>query len=367
MNNLKKILIFGMGDNLGGVESVIYNYYTHFNKRKIHADFLTNCEKMVHEDEIIAAGSKVYKITQRSKNYFQYRKDLKDFFDKHGHEYDTIWVNICLLSNIDYLKYAKKYGIKKRIIHCHNSKNMGSFINGICHNFNKLFISRYATDFWTCSHEASKFFFSKKIMNSSKYLLINNAIDYDKYKYNKSVRNKIRNKMNWDNKVVIGNVGRLHFQKNQEFAIKVFKELNKKIPNSVFVIVGDGPDGDKLKQLVNELKLGDKVEFLGMRNDIPELLQAMDIFLFPSLFEGLSIALIEAQASGILIATSNNVSAETKMSDNIHFWSLDMTASEWAKLILKEYKSYNREKAINDIINKGFDIKQEAKKIEDII
>lgn len=363
---MKKILIFGMGDNLGGVESVIYNYYSHFDTKKIHADFLTNCDHMVHEDDIKANGSKVYKICSRHNNFFQYRKDINDFFSKHGKEYDAIWVNLCLLSNIDYLKLAKKYGIKKRIIHCHNSKNMGSMLNGIMHKFNKLFIARYATDYWTCSHEASNFFYSNKMIKSSKYLLINNAIDYDKYKYNEKTRNKVRKDMKWDGKVIVGNIGRLHFQKNQEFAIKVFEELNKKISNSLLVLVGDGPDSESLKQMVHTLDLDDKVAFLGMRNDIDQLLQAMDIFLFPSLFEGLSIALVEAQASGILITTSNNVSNETNMSSNIYFWDLGLSASEWADKISKLFKTYDRKKASNDIKTRGFDIRVEAKKIEDL-
>lgn len=360
---MKKVLVFGMTDNPGGVESVIMNYYRHFDRNKIKLDFLCNTENVAYEDEIKNMGGKIYKITARSKNYKKYRQEINTFFKNHAKEYNAIWVNVCSLANIDYLKYAKKYNIPKRIIHCHNSQNMDSFLRGLLHRFNKLFINKYATDFWTCSKEASSWFYSDKIINSDKYLLINNAIDCDKYAYDKNKRDKIRKKFKIENKVVFGNVGRLHFQKNQEFALKVFSEYLKINKDAIFLLVGDGEDKEKLEKLCVQYNISDKVKFLGVRNDIPELLQAMDIFLFPSLFEGFALSLIEAQASKIMIFTSTNVKKEIKMSDSLYFIDLG-NEKQWAKEIAKKYKNYDRDKNKIYIKEKGFDIKENAKKIE---
>ena len=352
-----------MTDNPGGVESVIMNYYRHFDRNNIKLDFLCNTEDVAYEDEIKNMGGKIYKITARSKNYKKYRQEINTFFKSHAKEYNAIWVNICSLANIDYLKYAKKYNIPKRIIHCHNSQNMDSFLRGLLHRFNKIFINRYATDFWTCSKEASSWFYGDKIINSDKYLLINNAIDCDKYAYDKNKRDKIRKKFKIENKVVFGNVGRLHFQKNQEFALKVFSEYLKINKDATFLLVGDGEDKEKLEKLCVQYNISDKVKFLGVRNDIPELLQAMDIFLFPSVFEGFGLSLIEAQACKLIVFTSTNVPIETKMSDNIYYLKLG-NEKEWAKEIAKKYKNYNREKNKIYIKEKEFDIKENAKKIE---
>ena len=160
-----KILVFGITQNPGGVESVIMNYYQKLNKNKIQFDFLCNTLEVAYEKEILKLGGKIYRITARSENAKKYKKELEDFYKKHAHEYNAIWVNVCSLANIDYLKMAKKYNIKYRIIHSHNSENMDSKLRGILHKINKKLIKKYATDYWACSEEAGKWFFNKKIMH----------------------------------------------------------------------------------------------------------------------------------------------------------------------------------------------------------
>ena len=132
---LKKILVFGITDKPGGVESVIMNYYRNMDRSKLQFDFLCNTDVVAYEDEIKNLGGNIYRITARSKNLFKYRKELKEFFKKNHEKYDTVWVNICSLANIDYLKMARKYKIKNRIIHCHNSQNMDSKLRGLLHKF----------------------------------------------------------------------------------------------------------------------------------------------------------------------------------------------------------------------------------------
>lgn len=146
----KKVLVFGMTDNPGGMESCVMNYYRNIDLDKVQFDFLCNWEQMVYADEVMKNGSKIYTIPQRSKDYKAYKKAMDSFFEKHAGEYDVFWYNTCTLTNIDYLVYAKRYGIKKRIIHAHNSGNETTLLRGIFHYLNKARIGIYATDFWSC-------------------------------------------------------------------------------------------------------------------------------------------------------------------------------------------------------------------------
>lgn len=200
---LKKILVFGITENPGGVESVIMNYYRNIDREKVHFDFLCNSEVVSYEDEILSLGGKIFKVTARSKDYKKYKEDMKSFFENNAKEYSAIWVNVCSLANIDYLKYAKRYGIKRRIIHSHNSRNMDSFLREMLHRLNKLIINEYATDFWACSEDAGKWFYCRSIRNSNKFLIVNNAIDLEKYKYNPRIREEYRAKMGLQDKFVV--------------------------------------------------------------------------------------------------------------------------------------------------------------------
>ncbi len=367
-NNIKKVLVFGITDKKGGVESVIMNYYRNIDRDKIQFDFLCNTEIVAYEDEINSLGGKIYRISARKNGLMQYKKDMKKFFKEHAKEYSSIWVNISSLANIDYLKYAKKYGISKRIIHSHNSQNMDSFLRGLLHKWNKLFIKYYATDFWSCSKEASTWFYSKKIIESDKYKLINNAIDIEKFRFNEETRERIRKELNIPmESLVIGNVGRFHFQKNHPFIINVFNEISKKDENARLILVGIGEDEEKIKEMVAELKLKDKVLFLGQVNNVNEIMQAMDVLLFPSKFEGLSVTLVEAQASGIPIVCSKNCSSDSKMSDNFYQLSLEESYDNWADFILKVDKENKNNENIELLRKKGFDIKNEAEKLQKIL
>lgn len=362
-----KALVFGITENPGGVESVIMNYYRHIDREKVQFDFLCNTEVVAYEDEILSLGGKVYRITARSKDREKYTKDMTEFFEKHAKEYSAIWVNVCSLANIDYLKYAKKYKIEKRIIHSHNSKNMDSFLRGMLHRFNKFFIESYATDFWTCSEKAGKWFYYRAIRKGNKYQVINNAIDTESYKYNEKVRKEVRKKLGIENKFVVGNVGRLHFQKNQIFLLDIFKEICEKNKDAYLLICGQGEEEEKLKSRAKELQIEDKVNFLGVIDNVEEVLQAMDALVMPSLFEGLAVILLEAQAASLKVFASKKVIPKlVKMSNDFEFISLEKDAEEWAEIIVNECndKKDKREDRRNTIRKMGFDIEIEAKKMQ---
>lgn len=362
---MKKVLVFGITDLPGGIESVIMNYFRNIDRSKIQFDFLCNTEKVAYEEEIKELGGTIYRITARSKNYKKYKKEMKDFFENHSKEYSTIWVNVCSLANIDYLKYAKKYGIKYRIIHCHNSQNMDSFLRGLLHRWNRLLINKYATDFWSCSDDASKWFFNKKIIESNKYVLVKNAIDLEKFKFDEQIKKEYREKLNVGNNLVIGHVGRFHFQKNHKFIIKIFNDIVKQNSNAILMLVGIGEDLEEIKKMVSDLGISDKVLFLGARKDVDKLLQTMDVFLFPSLFEGLPVSLLEAQANGLtIIASEEGVPKEAKIVSNFEYISLKKESSFWANSILNIDKENKSEENIKKLRDSGFDIKVEKEKIE---
>jgi len=222
---MKKVLVFGMTENPGGIESVVMNYYRHIDRNVIQFDFLCNCSSIAYEDEIKFLGGKIYYITARKVNYFKFKAELKNFMQKHETEYSAIWVNVCSLINIDYLISAKKYRIPKRIIHCHNSSNDGGIIKFCIHQFNKKRLTRYATHFWSCSEDASPWFFDERIRQSANYKVIINGIDVQKYSSNQAIREQYREKLEIKDKVVIGHVGRFHFQKNHRLLIEWFRLL----------------------------------------------------------------------------------------------------------------------------------------------
>ena len=364
---MKKILVFGITENPGGVESVIMNYYRNIDRNKIQFDFLCNTDVVAYEKEIVDLGGKIYRITARSKDRIKYKKDMKSFFQEHGKDYSAIWVNVCSLANIDYLKYAKKYGIKKRIIHAHNSQNMDSFLRGVLHRINKLFIRKYATDFWTCSEDASRWFYNKSVKKSANYFVVKNAIDLKRFKYDENVRRDYRKQLGIEDKIVFGNVGRFHFQKNQLFLLKIFEKIQKKLDNAVLVLVGDGEDREKIEEMISNLNIKNKVMLLGVRDDIANIMQSMDVFIFPSVFEGLGIVAIEAQASGLPVFASKDVIPDEVNIDNeiFEFISLENNEDFWAECIINKLpKLPNRRSKLELFENAGYNIEIESRKVE---
>ena len=360
-----RVLVFGMTDNPGGMESCVMNYYRNIDKRYVQFDFLCNWDNMVYADEVKENGSVIYTIPQRSKDYKAYKKAMDDFFEKHAGEYDVLWYNTCTLANIDYLIYAKKYGIiKKRIIHAHNSGNETSKLRGMLHYINRMRVNRYATDFWSCSMAASKYFFNEKQIASGRHHIINNAIQTEDFKYDRQRRKQLREKYNIDDKYVIGHVGRFQTQKNHDFLVDIFYKYLEYDENAVLMLVGQGENERAIKGKVRDLGISDKVIFMGARDDVNDLLQVMDVFVLPSLFEGLGIVLIEAQAAGLSCITSKDVVPEVvNITGNVEFIALDEDIDKWAKEILKKKKiTEDRAGSIQLIKEAGFDIKTEMGK-----
>lgn len=364
-----KVLVFGMTENPGGVESFLLNYYRNIDRNKIQFDLLCNSyEKVAYEEELLSLGAETYHIIARSQNPSKYKEELEGFFAANSHKYDAIWVNVCSLANIDYLKMAKKYNIKRRIIHSHNSQNMDSKLRVVLHYLNKRVIEKYATDFWACSNEAAEWFFNKKLLPKCK--VIHNAIDISAMQYDKIAADTKRQELGWENKFIVGNIGRLHFQKNQMFVLDIFKEVLSLCSDARLLLVGQGEDEEKLRSRVKELNIEEQVVFTGVQYNISVWLSAMDFFLFPSVFEGLGIAVLEAQANGVNSITSARVVPdEVVINENCMMQDLESGAIAWAEKIIEMKENYSRlghEKVKQNFINAGYDIETEIHKLEEL-
>lgn len=370
-----KILVWGVSSNPGGIENFLFNYITRFDHQKIVFDFINQEEKdLAYEDQIIKMGGKIYSLILPSwrHNMIKRHIEIQDFFKRYAKKYDCIWFNLIDLGNIDVIKGAYRAGISRIIIHAHNSLIMTPGLKGkirsIKHNWNRKHIYKYGTDFWACSEAAGEWFF-----NSNNFIVIKNAIDISKYAYQSQKRKELRRRYKISNNtVLIGNVGRLQYQKNQAFAIDVFKSYLKLNPNSKLILVGQGPDYRKLKEKVERLEIKDKVIFTGVQNDIDGYLSMMDIFLFPSHFEGLGIAGLEAQANGLpVLATKDKIPSDLKLNSNFEFVSLNSSPEVWGEKIASLRLNYPQRLGQNEIKknfnNAGYTINSTYKLLENML
>lgn len=354
-----KILIHGLSETHGGVESFIMNYINHFSDQiEIH---VVGNEKMVFQEEISKNGGTVHTITSRRDDYFQNKKEIDKLFSEN--DFDVVWSNLCTLSDITILKYAKKHKVKTRIIHSHNSQNMGGFLSKTFHKINLRKINKIATHYWACSPEAGAWMFDG-IINVSDIKVINNAIDLNKYRYNPNIRTAVRNEHKWHDKFVIGHVGRFHKQKNHKFLIDIFECISKEINNAILILVGSGDLKLEVEKYALEVGVLDNIVFLGQRNDVNLLMQGFDRFLLPSIYEGLPFVLIESQASSLpSIASKNVISSKSQVSEYLKFVSLDSGIESWKNAVIDF--DIKRDDNTVRIVKSGFEINNEARKIEE--
>lgn len=338
--------------NRGGLETMLMNYYRKLDKSKIQFDFMTNrAERGHYDDEIEALGGKIYRLSPiKPGNYNKYFKELDRFFNEHK-EYKVVHSHINENSGF-VLRAAKKAGIQCRIAHSHLSDLKFDYKYPF-RVYARRNLKGNVSEYFACSKRAGEWLFGKEISNCGKVTVLNNAVDTEKFRLNDEVRNKVRSELSIEGKKVIGHVGRFNPQKNHEFLIDIFNEIYKKDKDTVLLLIGDGYLKKKIEEKVNKLGLDENVKFLGVREDITELMQAMDLFLFPSQFEGLAVVMVEAQAAGLKVITSTGVTTESNITKNVKFVELDKGAEYWADIVLNsDFKKINN---INLMIKKGYD------------
>lgn len=365
----KRVLQIGMTKNIGGIENYLISQYNFLNKEKVMYDFvnITGEDSMVYTDYLIKQGSSVYSIISRHKNpLLHYLQWLKLLLDKRG-IYSAIVLNSNGLTYVYPLIMGKLFNIPVRIIHSHNSNFpfRNTFFRKILIGFNKFLLKHSATDYWACSQLAGEWMFGK----NKSFQIIHNAIDVKKYTYDSTKSNQIRENFRLDDKFIIGHVGSFNYQKNHEFLIDIFDNVVKMQPDSILLLIGgDGGNPSILnlvKKKVNELGLADKVLFLGMRKDVPDLMQGMDCFVFPSRYEGLPLVGIEAQAAGLNCFFSSSITKELGITSLAHYVPLESSPEQWAENIIATCKGVKRKNMEKEISSAGYDIQCEISKIED--
>lgn len=312
-----------------GLETMLMNYYRHIDRNKIQFDFLTHRPtRSEYDDEIEDLGGKVYYAPRLyPQNYPAYFRYMKSFFLEHP-EYRIIHSHIDAMSYLP-LMAAKKAGVPIRIAHSHNTSIDKDFKYLMKEAF-RWQLPYVATDYLACGTEAGKFLFGHR-----DFQIIPNAIDTSGFRFSIETRDAIRRSMGIENAFVIGCVGRLTAQKNILFLINVFYEICKADTNSVLLVIGGGNEENELKALTKKLGISERVLFLGIRSDVNALYQAMDVFVMPSLFEGLPVVGIEAQFSDLHCVFSSNITREVSISEKAHFISLKRSYSDWAGYILR--------------------------------
>lgn len=348
--------------NRGGLETMLMNYYRKLDKTKIQFDFMTNrLERGHYDDEIEAFGGKIYRLSPiKPGNYNKYFKELDEFFKEHK-EYKVVHSHINENSGF-VLKAAKKAGIECRIAHSHLSDLKLDYKYPF-RVYARRNLKGNVSDYFACSQRAGEWLFGKEISSSGKVTVLNNAVDTEKFKINKDIRDKVRMELGIEDKKVIGHVGRFNPQKNHEFLIDVFNEVYKKDKGTVLLLIGDGYLKEKIEDKVKKLNLEQGVKFLGVREDIPELMQGMDLFLFPSQFEGLAVVMVEAQAAGLKVITSTGVTKESDITNNVEFIDLSKGAEYWADIVLNS--DFKKRDDINLMIKKGYDSTNNVKWLSD--
>lgn len=362
-----KVLQYGLlTPDGGGGDEYIIEQYRNLDLSKVQYDFLTYEyeEPLLYRIEIECKGGRIFqRIFGRRKHFFQHYYNWYTFFRQH-HDYDVFVCNTSSLRDIDGVIFAKIFGVPIRIIHSHNAftiEDKESFLNSFLCKFNRMFLLRkIATNLFACSNAAGRWLFGEN-MNFS---IINNGIHVNKFAFSLKIRDEKRSFFGLQDKIVFGHTGRFEEQKNHSFLIDIFYEIHQKIENAILLLVGNGSLEEKIKAKVKSLRLGKYVCFLGRRSDVNELLQAMDIFLLPSLFEGFGISLLEAQTAGLkCFASKNVIPNEVNITHSIRFISLKEAARTWAEIIMKNM-NYER-KDCSEIVRKaGYDAEYSAKFVE---
>lgn len=358
-----KVLQIVSGLDGGGVENILYNYYSIMDRNLIEMDIIVHSPyigKM--ENKFKELGCEIYHVTPKKENI------LMNFFEinkiiKNG-KYDVVH------SRQDYRSFpslfaAKIHKVNKRVVHCHIAYLPEKFKQTISRKLFTWLTKKTSTNYFACSVGAGKWFYGINDYHKGKVSVLNNAIKVDKFSFNENVRAAKRKEMGLEKRFVIGTIGRFTYQKNHQFLIRIFEKIHNKNPNAILLLTGKDELEHEIRQQVEELNLSNSVIFLGIRDDVDELMQVMDVFLLPTRYEGWGNVLIEAQISGLKCITSKDVvPKETKVTNCIEYLSLNESIDTWANSVLKYSNGYERSDKSGDIKNAGFDVLTQANRLE---
>ena len=387
MKKIKVLVLITVMDR-AGAETIMMNYLRSINREKIHMDFLINRDgEADYEGEIKQLGSRIYHMCPLYPGKFhKYKREFKTFLKEHP-GYDIIHSNLEERSYFAF-KIAKKMGVPVRIAHAHSAP-CGYNPKMMVRLYFRKHLKKYCTHRMACGEKAAKWLFGNdiKIVDINNYvkeanclsnavILMKNAINTEKFLYSPETRDKVRKKLKiGKDALVIGHVGRFTRDKNQSFLIDIFKNVNEYNKNSILLLIGGGKPREEveykkeIQKKIQQQGLKDSVKFLGVRNDVNELMQGMDILVMPSKTEGFPVTLVEAQAAGLSCLVSDSVCYDINMTGEIQYQSLDNDWAEWAQKILSmaDCRSNRKDESIemkSRVVEKGYEIADAAKDLE---
>ena len=345
----------------GGVEAFLMNIYRHIDRTKVQFDFLVHYrERFFYDDEVERLGGKIYRLSFRNDHRLhKYKRDLRHFFKAHP-EYKVVWGHMDGLASI-YLKEAKKAGVPLTIAHSHITSAEHS-LKGLVKRFLRRGITRWADECFACSTEAGRYLFG-----NHPFTLIPNAIDVERFRYSADTRDRIREERHWQNAYVIGHIGRFNAQKNHRYLVDIFKAYAAVAPDAVLCLCGDGENRPAIEKYVQDCGLSDRVFLTGNIPNANDYYQAFDLFLLPSLYEGLPVSGIEAQTSGLQCLFADTITRETALVPGAcDFRPIDRPAEEWAADITacRQCPPAERAAAYEAVRDTRFNIARLAKEFE---
>ncbi len=363
----KRILVYGASGKLyGGIESFLMNMNEHMSKSCVF-DYVFVGDDCIHRQRIAARGGRVYAVTSYRKNPIRFLLDSWKVASLARKDHDTAYFNLFSMCHITavLMSVLFKYRI---VLHAHNNNipNKSKLYHGL-HRFCRWLLSAMDCVRLTNSESSAVFMFGKKTVQKKKITLIYNAIDVQAFRFSPQVRKSIREELQLEGSFVVGFAGRLSTQKNPVFLMDLFSCIHQKNPNAVFLVAGDGEYRSYLEERAKKQGFWDCMRLVGRREDMPALYWAMDCFVLPSLFEGLGIVLVEAQAAGLCCFASAHVipSMVQCSKESLYFLSLDAPVENWAEEILKQATVHRDREAWNDVVQASpFQIEKEAKKLE---
>lgn len=345
----------------GGSQTMVMNIYRAIDRSKIQFDFIIFTQNHGDfYDEIKSLGGRVYHLHKfNGKNMPVIIREWNAFFKAHP-EYKIMHSHVRSFASI-YIPIAKKYGVKT-IIHSHSTSNPKNF-SGLVKTIMEYPL-RYQADYlFACSREAGEWLYGKKSTSKGNYYFMPNAVNLSDFSYSQEDRLRIRDELGIDNKFVVGHVGGFEVPKNHSFLLKVFAELHERNPETVLLLVGDGTLEQDVREQCAELRLSGSVIFTGLQANVAPYLSAMDVFVFPSLWEGLPVSVVEAQANGLQCYVSDKVTGDVNLSELVHYLPIDRGTGKWTSAI-SDCES-GRTDVMGELAEKGYDSKTCADRLAD--
>lgn len=360
-----RILHIMNGATLGGISTVVLNYYKNIDRNRFKFDIAMYNKKLgPNGEELQKLGCNMFYLPLKSRHLIKYIKELKCII-KNG-RYDAIHVHNNKTSYVA-LIIAKSLGVPVRIAHAHTAYKTSSVKTVITDVISHYITAQVSTKLIACSKQAAASIFGESKTATNKTVILRNAIDVNRFRFESDIRKKVRNKLGIENELVIGTVGNLSLEKNHKYLLEIFKELCSLRQNVKLIIVGNGELMNELTDYSNKLGIFDKVLFLGQRTDVNQILMAMDIFIMTSLYEGFGIAALEAAASGLPLYLSNHIPEDLKFVKRHKYLSIDIDPIVWARELNEcEIENYDRLDGAVEVINNGFCINDNIRILEGI-